>query len=178
MSRIHNSVNIWFLFNIFLFFLAFSFYFLFSMNEIFMKCSRCLPQKKTSRYTIVWFVWGVHYYFPRILVWCFFSFVFSFFLLLFIFHEWNFHEMFKMSSTEKNNIKVHNSVVCLRVHYCFQLLSWGHVFFFPSFPLPFPLLYFSFNYLITFLVSFIWNYLEIPRNVQFPKIYDALLKPN
>ena len=38
-------------------FLVFSFYFLFSMNEIFMKCSRCLPQKKTtSRYTIVWFV--------------------------------------------------------------------------------------------------------------------------
>ena len=89
-----------FLFNIFFcFFLAFSFYFLFPMNEIFMeKCSRCLPQKKTSRYTIVWFVWGVHYYFPRILVWVwsFFSFL-SFFLLLFIFHEWNFHEIMKCS---------------------------------------------------------------------------------
>ena len=73
---------------------------------------------------------------------------------------------------------IHNSVVCLGVHYCVQLLSWGHDFF-QSFPLPFPLLYFSFNYLvITFLVSFIWNSLEIVRNAQFPKIYDALLKPN
>ena len=47
-----------------------------------------------------------------------------------------------------------------RVHYCVQLLSWGHVFFwfFQSFPLPFPLLanVFSFQ-LIPFLVSFIWN---------------------
>ena len=33
-----------------------------------------------------------------------------------------------MPSTEKN-IKVHNSVVCLRVHYCVQLLSWGDDFF-------------------------------------------------
>ena len=73
--------------------------------------------------------------------------------------------------------KVHNSVVCLRVHYCFQLLSWGHDFF-PSFPLPFPLLYFSFKNLIIFLASFIWNSLEIPRNAQFPKIYDSLSKPN
>ena len=47
-----------------------------------------------------------------------------------------------------------------RVHYCVQLLSWGHdfVIFFQSFPLPFPLLakVFSFQ-LISFLVSFIWN---------------------
>ena len=190
----------------------------------------------------------------------FFLFFFSFFLLLFIFHEWIFHEMFKMSSTSqfpkiydallKPNLKtslkqffkgvVHEqpryTIVWFvwGVHYCFQLLSWGHDFFvfliafsfyflfsmidilkfsemfkmpskekkkytivwfvwgytivsscfpevmifFPSFPLPFPLLYFSFNYLITFLVSFIWNSLEIFRNAQFPKIYDALLKPN
>ena len=33
-------------------------------------------------------------------------------------------------------------------------------------------------YLITFLVSFIWKTFEILRNAQFPKIYDALLKPN
>ena len=64
-----------------------------------------------------------------------------------------FSEIFKMSSTEKN-IKVHNSVVCLRgTLLCPQ--DFGVMIFFPSFPLPFPLLYFSFNYLITFLVSFI-----------------------
>ena len=64
-----------------------------------------------------------------------------------------FSEIFKMSSTEKN-IKVQNSVVCLRgTLLCPQ--DFGVMIFFPSFPLPFPLLYFSFNYLITFLVSFI-----------------------
>ena len=73
-----------------------------------LKFSRCLPQKIKFRYTIVWFVW--------------------------------------------------------RVHYCVQLLSWGHIFwFFQSFPLPFPLLkFFSFNYLITFLVSFIWYSQKCP----------------
>ena len=84
-------------------FFSFTFYF---PSLIF---SRCLPQKIKSRYTIVWFVW--------------------------------------------------------RVHYCVQLLSWGHdfLFFFQSFPLPFPLLkFFSFNYLITFLVSFIWNSQKCP----------------
>ena len=36
-------------------------------------------------------------------------------------------------------------------------------FFFQAFPLPFPLLkFFSFNYLITFLVSFIWNSQKCP----------------
>ena len=68
-----------------------------------LKFSRCLPQKITSRYTIVWFVW--------------------------------------------------------RVRYCVQLLSWGHdflIFSIISFTFSFAKV-FSFNYLITFLVSFIWN---------------------
>ena len=54
---------------------------------------------------------------------------------------------------------IHNSVVCLRVHYCVLLLPEVMIFwFFQSFPLPFPLLakVFSFQ-LIPFLVSVIWN---------------------
>ena len=55
---------------------------------------------------------------------------------------------------------IHNSVVCLeRTLLCPAafLRSWFFDFF-QSFPLPFPLLkFFSFKYLITFLVSFIWN---------------------
>ena len=58
--------------------------------------------------------------------------------------------------------QIHNSVVCLRVHYCVpRILVWW--FFFPSFPLPFPLLYFSFNYLITFFSFF---HLKISWNSQ------------
>ena len=53
-----------------------------------------------------------------------------------------------------------------RVHYCVQLLPEVILFFFvffQSFPLPFPLLkFFSFNYLVTFLVSFIWNSQKCP----------------
>ena len=51
-----------------------------------------------------------------------------------------------------------------RVHYCVLLLPEVMIFwFFQSFPLPFPLLkFFSFNYLITFLVSFIWNSQKCP----------------
>ena len=57
---------------------------------------------------------------------------------------------------------IHNSVVCLRVHYCVLLLP-EVIFFLQSFPLPFPLLkFFVFNYLITFLVSFIWNSQKCP----------------
>ena len=59
--RIHNCVLVLFLFVqtffIFSFFKAFSFTFYFPS----LKFSRCFPQKITSRYTIVWFVWRVHY---------------------------------------------------------------------------------------------------------------------
>ena len=131
MSRIHNSVNIWFLFNIFLFFfLTFSFYFLFSMNEIFMKCSRCLPQKKNIKvHNSVVCLRGTLLFPAAFLRSWFFCFLiaFSFYFLFSMIDILKFSEMFKMPSKEKK--KVHNSVVCLRVHYCFQLLSWGHDFF-------------------------------------------------
>ena len=133
-------------------------------------------------------------------------------------------------------IMIHNSMVCLRVHYCVQLLP--EVVFFETFSLPFPLLKFVSFYLASFfleskpkafqrisfsqakkhewswytIVWFVWGYtivsscflrwfcfLTVPlhfpllklfyflnefllfrilRNAQFPKIYDALLKPN
>ena len=77
-----------------------------------LKFSRCLPQKITSRYTIVWFVW--------------------------------------------------------RVHYCVQLLSWGHdFFFFQSFPLPFPLLAKVCFLLINFFLSFF--HLKFSEMPSFPK---------
>ena len=92
-------------FSFFHFLKRFSFTFYFPS----LKFCRCLPQKITSRYTIVWFVW--------------------------------------------------------RVHYCVQLLSWGHdfLFFFSkiSFTISFAKV-FSFNYLITFLVSFIWYSQKCP----------------
>ena len=106
--RIHNCVLVFFLLfkhvSFFSFFNAFSFTFYFPS----LKFSRCLPQNITSRYTIVWFVW--------------------------------------------------------RVHYCVQLLSWGHdflIFSIISFTFSFAKV-FSFNYLITFLVSFIWNSQKCP----------------
>ena len=69
---------------------------------------------------------------------------------------------------------IHNSVVCLRVHYCVLLLPEVMIFwFFQSFPVPFPLLkFFSFNYLITFLVSFI----KILRNAPFSQNIWHLIK--
>ena len=134
-------------------------------------------------------------------------------------------------------IEIHNSLVCLRVHYCAQLLP--EVIFFETFPFPFPLLKFVSFYLASFfleskpkafqrisfsqakkkhewswytIVWFVWGYtivsscflrwfcfltfplhfpllklfyflnefllFRILRNAQFPKIYDALLKPN
>ena len=51
-----------------------------------------------------------------------------------------------------------------RGHYCVQLLSWGHdflIFSIISFTFSFAKV-FSFNYLITFLVSFIWNSQKCP----------------
>ena len=51
-----------------------------------------------------------------------------------------------------------------RVHYCVQLLSWGHdflIFSIISFTFSFAKV-FSFNCLITFLVSFIWNSQKCP----------------
>ena len=100
----------WSCFCLFKHFSFFHFLKLFSFTFYFpsLKFSRCLPQKITSRYTIVWFVW--------------------------------------------------------RVHYCVLLLSWGHdflIFSIISFTFSFAKV-FSFNYLTTFLVSFIWNSQKCP----------------
>ena len=46
---------------------------------------------------------------------------------------------------------IHNSLACLRVHYCVQLLP--EVIFFQAFPLPFPLLKFVSFYLASFFLE-------------------------
>ena len=173
--RIHNCVLVFFCCsNIFHFF---HFLKLFSFTCYFpsLKFSRCLPQKITSRYTIVWFVWRVHYcvlLLPEVFLFFFaiISFTFSFakvfsfnyliiFLVSFI---WNSQKcpvsqnILHLIKTQLKNITqtifqggspwatlIHNSVVCLRVHYCVLLLPGVMIFwFFQSFPLPFPLLKF------------------------------------
>ena len=59
-------------------------------------------------------------------------------------------------------ILILNSMFVVRVHYCVQLLP--EVTNFQTFLLPFPLLFFL-------LLS------VVLKNVKFPEIYDALLKP-
>ena len=49
-------------------------------------------------------------------------------------------------------IMIHNSLVCLRVHYCVQLLP-EVMFFFQPFPFPFPLLKFVSFYLASFFLE-------------------------
>ena len=156
---VHNSVLVlFFCSNIFLFFylkfFSFTFYF------PWLKFSMCLPQKITSRYTIVWFVWGAHYC-VQLLSWghdwlCFQSFPlpfpllfsFNYFITFLVSFIWNSQKcpvsqnIWCLIKTQLKNITqtifqggspwatlIHNSVVCLRVHYCVQLLSWGHDFF-------------------------------------------------
>ena len=71
-------------------------------------------------------------------------------------------EIFHVPSTE-NYIQVHNSVVCLRGTLLCPaafLRSWLIVFSIISFTFSFT--FFSFNYFITFLVSFIWNSQKCP----------------
>ena len=68
-----------------------------------------------------------------------------------------------MPSTE-NYIQVHNSVVCLEGTLLCPAASWGHdflIFSIISFTFSFAKV-FSFNYLIPFLVSFIWNSQKCP----------------
>ena len=189
------------IFHFFSFFKAFLFYFLFSIIDIFPRIieifPRCLPQKITSRYTIVWFVWRVHYcvlLLPEVMIFWFFpiiSFTFSFakvfsfnylipFLVSFI---WNSQKctvsqnIWCLIKTQLKHITqtifqggspwatlIHNSVVCLRVHYCVLLLPEVMIFLFfsiISFTFSFAKV-FSFNYLITFLLSFIWNSQKCP----------------
>ena len=65
-----------------------------------------------------------------------------------------------------------NSMFVLGVNYCVQLLSGVKIVKIFS-----PVLFLSFAntfLFLTFLAPFFWN----SQNVQFPKIYDALIKPN
>ena len=114
-----------------------------------------------SGYTIVsWSFFVVQTFF------IFFIFL-SFFLLLFIFHHWNFpqnHWNFPQMPSTENYIQVHNSVVCLEGTLLCPAASWGHdflIFSIMSFTFSFAKV-FSFNYLIPFLVSFIWNSQKCP----------------
>ena len=103
------------------------------------------------------------------LVFCSNIFQFFDFLKLFSFKFYflfSIIEIFQMPSTE-NYIQVHNSVVCLEGTLLCPAAFWGHVFFFNFFNhfLYFTFSFakgFSFNYLITFLVSFIWNSQKCP----------------
>ena len=84
-----------------------------------------------------------------------FSF-FSFFKAFSFYFLFSIIEIFQMPSTE-NYIQVQNSVVCLEGTLLCPAVSWGHDFLFfsiISFTFSFAKV-FSFNYLITFLVSFI-----------------------
>ena len=101
-----------------------------------------------------------------------FSF-FSFFKAFFFYFLFSIIEIFKFSpesmkfpqmpSTE-NYIQVHNSVVCLEGTLLCPAASWSHdflMFSIISFTFSFAKV-FSFNYLIPFLVSFIWNSQKCP----------------
>ena len=70
-------------------------------------------------------------------------------------------------------------MVCLEGTLLCPAASWGHdfLFFFQSFPLPFPLLKFvSFNYLVTCLVSFIWNSQKCPVSQNIWCLIKSQLK--
>ena len=83
----------------------------------------------------------------------------KFFLLLFIFHHWKFPE------NHWNFPQMYTIVWFVwRVHYCVLLLPEVMIFWFfsiISFTFSFAKV-FSFNYLIPFLVSFIWNSQKCP----------------
>ena len=62
-----------------------------------------------------------------------------------------------------NMIMIHNSMVCLRVHYCVQLLPEVILFFFY---IPFT---FSFAKVFSFIFSISFFYLELSEMLNFPK---------
>ena len=73
---------------------------------------------------------------------------------------------------------IHNSVVCLRVHYCVLLLPEVMIFWFFAI-ISFTFSYaevFSFHYLITFLVSFIWNSQKCPISQNIWHLIKTQLK--
>ena len=114
-------------------------------------------------YTIVWFVWGYTIVSSCFLRWfCFLTFPLHFPLLKFVsFYLASFFleskpkafQRISFSQAKKTwMIMIHNSMVCLRVHYCVQLLP-EVMFFFQPFPFPFPLLKFVSFYLASFFLE-------------------------
>ena len=96
---------------------------------------------------------------------CLFKHV-SFFHVLKLFSFTFYFPSLKFSRCLPHKIKFRYTIVWFvwRVNYCVQLLSWGHdflIFSIISFTFSFAKV-FSFNYLITFLVSFIWNSQKFP----------------
>ena len=194
------------IFHFFHFLKCFSFTFYFPS----LKFSRCLPQKITSRYTIVWFVWRVHYcvlLLPEMILFFLQSFPlpfpllkfcsFNYLIIFLVSFIWNSQKcpvsqnIWHLIKTQLNNITptifqggspwatlIHNSVVCLRVHYCVLLLPEVMIFWFfsiISFTFSFAKV-FSLNYLITFLVSFIWNSQKCPVSQNIWCLFKTPLK--
>ena len=215
--RIHNCVLVFFccsnIFHFFHFLKLFSFTFYFPSLKFSPESLKFSPdafhRKIISRYTIVWFVWRVHYcvlllsWGHDFLIFSIISFTFSFakvfsfnYLIPFLVSViWNSQKCpvsqniwWCLIKTQLKHITqtifqggspwatlIHNSVVCwgYTIVSCCFLRSWFFDFFIISFTFSFAKV-FSFNYLIpSYFLSF-----EILRNAQFPKIYDALLKPN
>ena len=174
-------------------------FFLESKPKAFQRISFSQTKKhEWSWYTIVWFVWGYTIVSSCFLRWfCFLTFPLHFPLLKFMsfifsisFFYLEFSEMpnfpkniWCLIKTQLKNITqtifqggspwatlIHNSMVCLRVHYCVQLLP-EVIFFFQAFPFPFPLLKF-----MSFIFSISFFYLEFSEMPNFPKNIWCLIK--
>ena len=124
-------------------------------------------------YTIVWLVWGYTIVSSCFLRWFFFqAFPLPFPLLKFVsFYLASFFLESKSKAFQRSSfsqakktwmIMIHNSMVCLRVHYCVQLLPEVILFFNIFFTFSFAKV-FSFIFLISFF------YLELSEMLNFPK---------
>ena len=122
-------------------------------------------------YTIVWFVWGYTIVSSCFLRLCFFQpfpcpfpllkFVSFYLALFFLESKPKAFQRISFSQAKKTwMIMIHNSMVCLRVHYCVQLLLEVILFF----NIPFT---FSFAKVFFFSISFF--YLELSEKLNFPK---------
>ena len=156
-------------------------FFLESKPKAFQRISFSQAKKhEWSWYTIVWFVWGYTIVSSCFLRWFFFeTFPLPFPLLKFV----SFYlASFFLESKPKAFQRISFSQA--KKHewswYTIVWFVWGYTivsscflrwFCFLTFPLHFPLLK-LFYFLNEFLLF------RILRNAQFPKIYDALLKPN
>ena len=151
-------------------------FFLESKPKAFQRISFSQAEKKHewSWYTIVWFVWGYTIVSSCFLRLCFFfqPFPFPFPLLKFVsfylasfFLESKPKAFQRISFSQQKKtwmIMIHNSMVCLRVHYCVQLLPEVILFF----NIPFT---FSFAKFFSFIFSISFFYLEFSEMLNFPK---------